>query len=155
METTTEPRATAANGGDPAGTRGFVVYDAACGGCSAARRRFGPALEKRGFHCLPIQRAIKQFPGRFSPEEWRRELKIIRANGSVIGGAQAVAELMKAFALWRPLGALIDLPGIRKVSAAVYQWAARRRYCWSKTCRLRPDKDPVWHHRHGAFFEFP
>lgn len=155
METITQTGSSIPTGSLPSGTRGYVIYDAGCGGCASARRRFGPSLERRGFPCLSIQRALKQFPGRLSSEEWGRELKIVHHDGSITGGARAVAELMKAFPLLRPLGALIDLPVIRHVSAAVYQWIARRRYCWSKACRLRPDKSPIWHHRHGTFFEFP
>jgi predicted DCC family thiol-disulfide oxidoreductase YuxK len=155
METITQPGSIVPTGIPPAGTRGFVVYDAGCGGCSAARRRFGPSLEKRGFLFLSIQRAIKQFPGRLSSQEWGREIKIVRLDGSITGGARAVAELLRVFPLLRPFGAFIDLPGIRHLSAVVYQWTARRRYCWSKACRLRPEKDPIWHHRHGAFFELP
>ena len=68
-----------------------------------------------------------------SDAELRAEMKLLLADGRVVGGAHAWAVLFRSvWWLW-PLGVLIGLPGLRVLSAAAYRWIARNRYCISGT----------------------
>ena len=133
--------------------RGEVFYDAGCALCSRGAARWGGLFERRGFHWLPLQ--TPDAPARTGASEagLRAEMKLRFADGRVVGGAVAWAVLLRAvWWLW-PLGVLIDLPGVRSVSAAAYRWFARHRYCISGACGLRDHSST--HHRHTAFLEMP
>lgn len=138
----------------PTGTlRGEVFYDADCAICSRVTTRWGGLFERRGFRWTPLQTPDAATRIGASDAELSAEMKLRLANGRVLGGADAWAILFRSvWWLW-PIGVLIGLPGIRFLSAAIYRWIARNRYCLSGACELR--NHPPTHHRHAAFFEMP
>jgi predicted DCC family thiol-disulfide oxidoreductase YuxK len=133
--------------------RGEVFYDADCAICARGATRWGGLFARRGFHWLPLQTPSATVRTGASETELREEMKLRFADGRVVGGAAAWAVLFcSVWWLW-PLGVLIDLPGVKILSAVVYRWIARNRYCLSGACEL--SHSPTIHHRHVAFLELP
>lgn len=66
----------------------------------------------------------------------------IDADGGVVSAERAViAALRHAGGIWKVLGGLLALPGIRAIAGAVYRWVARNRYRLpggTAACRLTP-----------------
>ena len=138
---------------DATGKAGWVFYDAECPMCVAGVQRIGGLFARRGFTWEPLQASDTAVRIGTSPAEMFGEMKLLLANGRVIGGADAWAELFRAvWWLW-PVGWLMRLPGLHELSHAAYRWLARNRYCISRTCHLR--NPPPKHHRTTAFFELP
>ncbi len=56
-------------------------------------------------------------------------LQWVDAEGRVVSGHAAVAALLRAGRWWgRPLGHLVDAPGLRRLSARAYRWVAAHRH---------------------------
>jgi predicted DCC family thiol-disulfide oxidoreductase YuxK len=133
--------------------RGEIFYDADCGLCSRGATRWGGLFERRGFHWLPLQT-----PGtteRLSADttEVQAEMKLLLADGRIVGGAEAWAVLLRAvWWLW-PIGVLMGLPGIKIFGDLYYRWLARNRHYLSTECGLQ--KCASTHRRHSAFFDLP
>ena len=116
--------------------RGEVFYDADCAICSRGAVRWGGLFARHGFAWLPLQTPGTPARTGASGDELRAEMKLRFADGRVIGGAEAWAVLFRSvWWLW-PLGVLIDLPGVKVLSATAYRWIARNRYCISGACEL-------------------
>jgi len=114
-------------------SRGEVFYDGDCAMCSRGAARWGGLFARHGFRGLPLQTPGTAARTGASDAELRAEMKLLLADGRVVGGAHAWAVLFRSvWWLW-PLGVLIGLPGLRVLSAAAYRWIARNRYCISGT----------------------
>lgn len=138
--------------------RGWVFYDGECRFCVRGATRWGDWFARRGFLWLPLQTHGTTTRLRMDEAALRAEMKLLHADGRVVGGVDAWAVLFRSvWWLW-PLGALLSLPGIRRCGGVGYRWVARNRYCWGGSCELDPSH-PVDqsqnHTRHGAFFELP
>ncbi len=132
---------------------GWVFYDAACPLCVAGVRRIGGVFTRRGFVWEPLQTLDAAARLRTSPVEISGEMKLLLADGRVIGGADAWAELFRSVWWLCPLGWLMRLPSLRELSHAAYRWMGRNRYCIGGICRAHIL--PARHHRTTAFFELP
>lgn len=133
-----------------------MFYDAACPLCVRGVARVGGLFARRGFEWVPLQ--TPGTPERLGTTEagLSAEMKLLRADGCVLGGADAWAALFRSvWWLWVP-GVLLMLPGFNRLGRAAYRWLARHRYCFSGACAtgIQP-RSPDRHHRHAAFFELP
>jgi predicted DCC family thiol-disulfide oxidoreductase YuxK len=111
--------------------RGWVFFDGECAFCQSLARRFRSTLEKRGFGLAPLQdprvAALLGVP----PSVLLQEMRVLTADGQVLGGAQAVTLLAgKIWWAW-PLHAAAKLPGMRRLLRAAYKWVADHRHCSS------------------------
>ena len=105
----------------------MLFYDGACPACRGAvarlRRRVGPEpLEARSFRAPG---ALDGFAG-LDPERCRRALQLVRADGEVFAGAEAVVQALRHRWLGR-LARLYYLPPLRWLADAAYRAVARRR----------------------------
>jgi predicted DCC family thiol-disulfide oxidoreductase YuxK len=133
--------------------RGCVFYDADCRFCVAARTRWGPLFERRGFLWLPLQTPGTAARLGVTEAQLQEEMWLQRADGRTASGVNSWGVLMRAvWWLW-PLGMVLAIPGINAVAARLYRGIARNRYCLRGTCRIHSHGPP--RHRHGAFMEFP
>ena len=85
-------------------------------------------------------------------------MKLLRADGRIVGGVDAWAVLFRSvWWLW-PVGAMLGLPRVRWFGGVGYRWVARNRYCLGESCELpnhhRLDQSQT-HPRHSAFLELP
>jgi len=133
--------------------RGWVFYDGECPVCAGSVARFGGIFSRRGFVWLPLQTPGAAARLGMSEAALREEMKLLRADGPVCGGADALAALLRAVWWLCPLGVLMAVPGLRHLARLGYRWLARNRYCFSGTCQL--NHSPIHHHRTTAFFELP
>ena len=112
-----------------------LLFDGDCAFCSSsvrfAERNLSPSL----WQAVPFQfadlEALSMFTdGQVTEERAVHEVLWITPNRRVYGGAQAAAQLLlrSRRPLWSTLGALLTLPPVRPVAAAVYRWVAANRY---------------------------
>jgi len=132
---------------------GWIFFDAECRFCRATRQCCGAVFERRRYAWLPLQTPGAIARLRLSEAELLAEMKLLLADGRVLGGLAAWTVLLRSvWWLW-PLGVLFGLPGIRWFSNLAYGWIARHRHCFGD---LRKSSDPKSRHRrHSAFFEMP
>ncbi|MEU6621924.1 DUF393 domain-containing protein [Streptomyces litmocidini] len=108
-------------------SRPVLVYDGDCGFCTTsanfAERRVRPRCD-----IVPWQFADLDALG-VTQERAEYEVLWVTPSGAVDGGAQAVAKaLLSAGGAWAPLGAVLLLPGIRRVARGVYRLVAAHRH---------------------------
>ncbi|MGH9795213.1 MAG: thiol-disulfide oxidoreductase DCC family protein [Candidatus Acidiferrales bacterium] len=104
--------------------RGWVFYDANCEFCTATANRFRHTLARRGFRLVPSGL-------------WP-ELRLLTVDGHTFGGADAVLDLARRIWWARPMWALAQLPGMRRLARRVYRQIAAHRYCIAGECALPP-----------------
>jgi predicted DCC family thiol-disulfide oxidoreductase YuxK len=132
--------------------RGEIGYDAGCRFCLDLVRRWRATYEPRGYRFTPLQehrlaRRLGLRPGELPPE-----MKLFLADGRLLGGAEAWTYLLREVAWLWPLGAVLGLPGVRRLTRRVYRWVAANRTCLGDACAL-----PLTPRRHitTTFFESP
>jgi predicted DCC family thiol-disulfide oxidoreductase YuxK len=118
-------------------SRGWVFFDAECSFCSAWARRMRRTLESRGFGLAPLQsprvRALLNIP----EEGLLREMRLLTADGTVLGGADVLLHLARNIWWAWPVFALAHLPGVRRLLASAYRSFARNRNCIAGTGKMR------------------
>jgi predicted DCC family thiol-disulfide oxidoreductase YuxK len=120
---------------------GWIVYDADCGLCQTGRRTLGKVFTRRGFEWVPLQTTGTAAWLRISEAELRREMKLLLPDKRVLGGVDALINLLRAVWWLRPLGILLSLPGLHELAKTAYRCIARNRYCVGGRCQApRPKR---------------
>lgn len=118
---------------------GWVFYDGECDFCRSLARRFRSTLEKRGFGLAPLQDPRVATLLGLAPNLLLQEMRVLTAEGQVLGGAQAVTFLAaKIWWAW-PVHAAAKLPGMRLLLRAAYKWVADHRHC--SNCTAGPSAE--------------
>jgi len=104
-----------------------VVYDGACALCRTAVRRLERLLPPGGLEAVSFRDpgVLDRFP-ELDERACDREVKLVRADGRVFSGAEAVVQALRG----RPLGLLLRayyLPGLRQLGDQLYRAVATRR----------------------------
>jgi len=121
---------------------GWVLYDGECGFCQRLVTRHGSFLAAHGYRLAHLQESWVGERLGLVDEELRRELKLLRADGRVLGGADAVLAIaQRAWWLW-PFATLARLPGAIHIARAVYRRIAARRHCIGGACAVPARSDP-------------
>lgn len=144
--------------GSEVSSRGWVFYDGECRFCVRGATRWGDLFARRGFSWLPLQTPGTTSRLGMTEAALREEMKLLHADGRVVGGVDAWAVLFRSIWWLWPLGALLGLPGVRWFGGVGYRWVARNRYCLGGNCKLtnRQLTDQSQNHpRHSAFFKIP
>jgi predicted DCC family thiol-disulfide oxidoreductase YuxK len=115
-------------------TCGIVCYDGECPLCLGLIKRWGRAMRRSGFRLARLQDAWVQ--RRLGLTGIPDEMKLIAADGEVIGGADAVLAIAEGLGLPHDLvqgarSALV-MPVLRRFYVAV----AKHRACIAEACRL-------------------
>ena len=110
----------------------FVLYDARCGVCTASARLLRARGEGEGLRIEPLQ----------SPR-WRPlisdgidEMKLVRADGTAIGGGDAVIELARRLPALAGVYLWTLVPGVPALIRLVYRFIARHRGCAGGACGM-------------------
>lgn len=124
--------------GDSTG-RPLLVFDGDCGFCSTSARAGRRWL--RLPHVEPWQFLDLDALG-VSEEACTDAVQWIGVDGEVVSAEHAViAALRHAGGVWKLLGSMLALPGVRALAGVVYRWVARNRYRLpggTAACRLTP-----------------
>lgn len=105
-----------------------LVYDGDCGICtklSGVARRF--VMPRRGTVVASYDLDLEHYG--LTTEQCLEALQFVDERGRVHSAQDAVARLLLAGApWWKPLGAVLLLPGVHALAGAGYRWVARNRY---------------------------
>ena len=111
-----------------------VFYDADCGFCVTAARRFERVLARRRLELVPLQTPDAGARLGVRDDRLLDEMRLRLQNGTVFGGADAVAEIARRIWWAWPLWALSRVPGAMRPMRATYGWVARHRSCANGAC---------------------
>ncbi|MFF8595001.1 thiol-disulfide oxidoreductase DCC family protein [Streptomyces sp. NPDC015220] len=108
-------------------TRALLIYDGDCGFCTRAvallRRRIRPDCDAEPWQFTDLRAAG------VTEERARHEVLWVAPDGMVLGGARAVAELLRgAGGAWSALGTVLRLPPVRPLAHRVYRLVADNRH---------------------------
>src|SRR5438093_4027277 len=76
---------------------GRVLYDAGCPFCVRLARRFQGALARRRLELMPLQTPWVRARLGLADSELLAEMRLLRADGKVFGGADALLEIGRRF----------------------------------------------------------
>jgi len=125
--------------------RGWLFFDVECAFCTRIARLVAPILARRGIGVAPLQDArvgtLLGLPG----EELMREMRVLLADGTRCGGADAGVALAREIWWARPLVWLARIPGVMEWLRRGYRGIAARRSCATERgeCLRPPAKSHV------------
>lgn len=117
---------------------GWLLYDGACGFCTATAHRVQKLIARRGYVILPLQTPWVRERLGLRDGEPLSEMVVLLRDGRRFGGADAVVHLAGHFWWSLPLTALARLPGARRLLRRAYTAIAARRGCLGGACRRDP-----------------
>ncbi len=118
------------------GPAGWVYYDGECRLCRAWAERLRETLAKHRFHLLPLQSPDAARQLRIGNPTRSGEMKLRLADGTILGGADALIEIARRVWWGRPLWVVSRLPGIMAVLRAGYRLLAANRLCANGVCLI-------------------
>jgi predicted DCC family thiol-disulfide oxidoreductase YuxK len=109
--------------------RGLLIFDGDCGFCTTSARFATRWVDRRHrYDVQPWQQVDLERFG-LTAADCIEAAQFVRRDGTVVAAHLAIAEGLKHGApLWRPLGHVVTLPGIRWLAGRVYTWVADHRY---------------------------
>jgi predicted DCC family thiol-disulfide oxidoreductase YuxK len=114
--------------------RGWLFYDGECGFCTRIARWVAPILARREIGLVPLQDPRVAALLGLSSSELLREMRVVMADGSHSGGADAAVALAREIWWARPLVWLANVPGAMNLLRRLYHWIAARRTCGAESC---------------------
>ena len=134
---------------------GWVCYDTDCAFCQRWASRAQELLARRGWHLAPLQaKWVRQKLG-LTEGEIPDEMKLLAADGRILGGADAAICLARSIWWAWPFYALAQLPGAKPILRAAYRHVAKNRHCFGGHCGI-PGKSGHRHHRlTSSFYDLP
>jgi len=116
--------------------RGYVFYDAGCAFCTGWAARASDPLLRRGYHFVPLQSPCARKTLHLKNNELPTEMKVMKDDGKVMGGADALVEIARSIWWAWPAVALAALPGGLWLMRTAYRWVAENRHKLGKACAL-------------------
>jgi predicted DCC family thiol-disulfide oxidoreductase YuxK len=116
---------------------GWVCYDAECGVCVRLAERFNKTLARRRFELVALQAEWVRARLGLDDSELLAEMRLLKPDGRIIGGADALLEISREFWWAWPLRQMGRVPAAMKLFRAGYRWIARRRHCAGGACGAR------------------
>jgi predicted DCC family thiol-disulfide oxidoreductase YuxK len=113
---------------------GWVFFDGDCAFCMSIARRLRPLLEPRGFGIATLQDPRVREQLSLPEQDLLTELRVLAHDGRQFGGADAIIYIAQQIWWARPLWALAQLPGMRRVFRFAYRSIAARRHCLAGAC---------------------
>jgi predicted DCC family thiol-disulfide oxidoreductase YuxK len=110
-----------------ASARPLFIYDGACGFC----RKWAGWLERRGgagicFSPFQARDDLAHFD--LTVDDVQSASYLIENGFAYRGGRGFARVLAHGRGVWRLVGLVLDLPGVRQASAIAYRWIARNRH---------------------------
>jgi len=115
----------------------IVLYDADCPYCIFLAERFRTILARKQFQLVPLQ--APWVGPRLSLDEAHllSEMRLLKANGEIFGGADALIEIGRKYWWAWPLRQLARIPLFLQFMRAAYRWVADHRPCRNRSCAVR------------------
>lgn len=114
--------------------RGWLFFDAECGFCTRIARWVAPILARREIGLAPLQDPrVGPLLG-LSQSELLREMRVLMADGTHSGGADAAVALAREIWWARPLVWFSKIPGAMNLLRRAYHWIAAQRRCSAASC---------------------
>jgi alginate O-acetyltransferase complex protein AlgI len=117
---------------------GWVFYDAHCGLCVRLAQRAQGFLLRKGLRLVPLQTEGLTTALGLSQTELMKEMRLLTADGRLLGGVDAALEIFRDVVWAWPLFLLARLPGGQRLLRWSYARLAANRYCISGVCSLSP-----------------
>jgi len=117
-------------------SKGWVLYDGACGFCSKWVIYWEETLKKIGFEIAPLQEPWVQERLHMAPEKISEDLRLLLEDDTLISGADVYLYVMKKIWWSWPFSILFRLPGLYWIFCKCYKIFNRNRFFISKTCGL-------------------
>jgi predicted DCC family thiol-disulfide oxidoreductase YuxK len=114
--------------------RGWLFFDAECGFCTRIARWVAPILARREIGLAPLQDPRVGALLGLSQTELLREMRVLMADGTHSGGADAAVALAREIWWARPLVWFSKIPGAMNLLRRAYHWVAARRRCSAESC---------------------
>lgn len=115
-----------------------LYYDSECGFCVSSVRRFERVLARRGFSLVRLQSPGAGSLLGVSEADLLTEMRVRFDDGTVVGGAVAVAAIARRIWWAWPLWAISRVPGAMALMRVAYRYVARNRYCLNNVCEITP-----------------
>lgn len=116
--------------------RGWFFYDGECGFCVRIARWVAPILARQEIGLAPLQDPRVGVLLGLAPAELMREMRVVMADGTHSGGADAAVALAREIWWGRPLVWFAKLPGAMDLLRRIYRSIAARRHCASIRCEI-------------------
>lgn len=109
--------------------RAVVIYDGTCGLCQGSVGWVSRRARPDAFEFLPCQAPERhaRYPA-IAEATCMEAIQLVLPDGRVLGGADALPEILRRLRGWRWAAALFRLPGAGLVAPLAYRWIARNRY---------------------------
>ena len=108
---------------------GWILFDENCGFCHDLALRFERVFAERGFSFEPLQRKWVQDRLNLTREQALEEMRVLTAEGQVLGGADAVIFLARQFWWTTPFAAIARFASVHSLLDRGYRWIAAYRAC--------------------------
>ena len=117
-----------------------LIYDADCSMCRAsAMWLMRRALSAGALEILPCRSSVRRERFPQVPEALcLTAMQLVLPDGRVVGGADAVPELLRRIRGWGWVAGLFALPPARPLARRIYGWVARNRMKISCAVGPRP-----------------
>ena len=115
---------------------GWVLYDAHGPGCLRLAGWFQNRLVRRRFELVPLQTPWVRARLGLTEAELLKEMRLLRADGKMFGGADALLEIGRHYRLAWPVRQLARVPVVLRGLRGLYRWVARMRPCTNGACAL-------------------
>ncbi|MEO5803852.1 MAG: DCC1-like thiol-disulfide oxidoreductase family protein [Verrucomicrobiota bacterium] len=119
------------NGKEPIG---WIFYDAECALCLRWLRRTERLLNRRNFKFVPLQTTWAKERLGLTPATALAEMRLMRADGRIFGGADAVMEIARKIWWAWPAWMMSKIPGVILFCRAIYRFIANNRHCANNAC---------------------
>ena len=118
------------------GKNGVIIFDGACGACSAIIGEHRLFYEKHGFSVVPLQEAwIRQLSG-LSQEALTQSIHLYTVEGKIFRGIDFYGYLLSKMWWGKPFALLLRAALLRPIFERIYEAVAKRRKRFSKLCGL-------------------
>lgn len=123
------------------GSRGWVLYDDACGVCRRLVAPWAPTLRRHGFDVQPLQSewVAKRFG--LAERELLSDVRLLLTDGTQLQGADVYRYVWRHIWWAHPLYVLSVIPILRQLFDWSYRMFADHRHEISRACRL-PGETP-------------
>lgn len=109
--------------------RPLLIFDGDCGICTKLSRFVRRAVLPPSKGTVEAYQFLELEPLGLTQQQCAESLRYVDRAGRTYAAQDAVARLLLGAAWWwRPLGAVVLLPGVHALAGVVYRWVARNRH---------------------------